>query len=105
MKKERTSFWCGVEYKYLPGSDQFRKFKGGFVYCFVGATDVRDAIRKVESEFDSRNLGVVKIEFVSPYIEISWDSDEEQKVYDELARVSLETNKVEFDAFYAFEDD
>ena len=43
-------FWTSIEYKYLKGSINFGVFKGGFVYAFVKAFDVRDALEKFRCE-------------------------------------------------------
>jgi hypothetical protein len=98
------AYWASIEYKYLKGSINYEKYEGGFVYVFVSATDVRDALKKFSSELESLNLGVANIEFVSPYDGVPWDTEEEQHKYDGLAKQTLSTDSVICDEFYAYED-
>ena len=98
-------YWTSIEYKYLKGSINFEKFEGGFVYAFVRASDVRDALKKFTSELKSLNLDITNIEFISPYENIPWDTGEEQSKYDSLAKETLRTENVICDEFYAYEDD
>lgn len=97
-------YWTSIEYEYLEGSINFNKFKGGFVYAFVKAADVRDALNKFSKEIGSLSLGIKNIEFISPYDDIPWDNDVEQKKYDNLAKEALRTENVICDEFYAYEE-
>jgi hypothetical protein len=98
-------YWTSIEYKYLKGSINFGKFEGGFVYAFVRATDVRDALTKFSSEIESLNLGITNIEFISPYDDIPWETEEEQDKYDSLANEALTTKNVICDKFFAYKDE
>jgi len=42
-------FWIGVEYNYSKDSPDFNKLKGGYVYAFVKAVDVRDVLSNLFS--------------------------------------------------------
>lgn len=100
-----TLYWTSIEYKYLPGSSKHGQCKGGIVYAFVSAHDVRDTLKKFEQEMNSLNLEISCIEFVSPYENIPWDTPKEEKKYKQLAKEASETGDVICDDFYAYEDD
>ena len=97
-------YWASVEYIYNTDHPDYSTFKGGFVYTFMIATDVRDALDKLLNELDMQNLNPIEIEYLSPYKDISWESEEENKKYEALAKEAKRTGNVVFDDFYAYEN-
>jgi len=77
-------YWTSVEFDILD-PPAYEDCVGGFVYLFLKAHDVREAIPRIEAAIKKEGLRISQIEFVSPYDEIPWDSEEEQIQYDSLA--------------------
>ena len=96
-------YWSSIELKPQAQSEYFDKYKGGFVYIFLMAEDVRDVIKKITVNLNDKNLDISKIEFVSIYEDIPWDSEEEQNKYDSLALKARNTNQIEVDDLYLYE--
>jgi hypothetical protein len=104
MKNE--TYWAGIEYDYLEEHMQYSKLKGGFVYVFLSAKDVRDLIEVVENEFKRKKLSIVRVEFVNIYDrETKWKNAEDQKRYKQIVKEAELTKKVVFDDFYSYEID
>lgn len=82
---------------------QYENCIGGFVYLFFKAKDVFDAIPIIEKEMENEGLSITQIEFVSQYDEIPWESEEEQKMYDSLAKEAELTGEVVWDKIFAYE--
>jgi hypothetical protein len=94
-------YWAGVEYSYLGN----KNLKGGFVYAFVRAFDVREALAKLLAAFDGNNINPVEIEYVVPYdADMEWETPEETSKFLELQKAALKSNEVIFDDFYAYVD-
>ena len=95
-------YWTSVEFDIVDPS-AYENCVGGFVYLFVNARDVRGAIPMIETAIEGEGLRINAIEFVAPYDEISWDSEEEQIQYDSLAREAKEGEEVVWDEMVAYE--
>ena len=95
-------YWTSVEFDIVDPS-AYENCVGGFVYLFLKARDVRGAIPKIETAIEEEGLRINTIEFVAQYDEISWDSEEEQILYDSLAREAKEGEEVVWDEIVAYE--
>ena len=95
-------YWTSVEFDIMDPSE-YEDCVGGFVYLFLKARDVREAIPKIEKAIEQEGLRMDSIEFVAEYDEISWDSEEEQVLYDSLAKEAREGDQVVWDEILAYE--
>ena len=95
-------YWTSVEFDILDPS-LYEDCVGGFVYLFLKAPDVRGAIPKIEAAIEEEGLRISQIEFISPYDGTSWDSQEEQILYDGLAKESEACEAVVWDEIFAYE--
>lgn len=97
-------YWSSIEYKYNENS---HRLKGGFVYSFIKANDVRDALKNLLSELKNKKLEVVEIEFLSPYdLNTVWKTKKQTNRYKELyEEANVSNNIVVFDDFYSYEND
>ncbi len=103
---EKKVFWSGIEYSYQKGSEGYGNLKGGFVFVFTKAYDVREALAKILAEFNGMNLEPIEIEFIKPYeIELGWETPEQTTHYLLLYEESDSRDKTIFDAFYAYENE
>ncbi len=97
-------YWCGIEYSYKKGSPDFGKLKGGFVYVFVKASDVREALEKILNELNEKHLNPIEVDFVSPYDEdMEWETTDQTSNYTRLFEEASNSTEVIFDDFYAYE--
>lgn len=104
MKKK--VFWTGIEYIYMVDSEDFKCLKGGFVYAFIKAYDVRDAVNKILNKLAEIKLEPIEIEFVKPYEkEMEWETPELTKHYQKLYQQTKSTNEISFDNFHAYKHD
>lgn len=104
IKRESKIYWTSIEYNYSKESSKNDELKGGFVYAFVNANDVRDALDKLLKELKSQSLTPIDIEFMSPYDdEMEWETRQETEHFLGLYNESKKTNNVIFDNFYAYE--
>ncbi len=95
-------YWTSVEFDIVDPS-AYENCVGGFVYLFLKARDVREAIPEIEKAIEAEGLKIDTIEFVAQYDEIPWDSKEEQIQYDSLARQAKESEEVVWDEIVAYE--
>ncbi|MBU0971328.1 MAG: hypothetical protein KKC20_11815 [Proteobacteria bacterium] len=95
-------YWASVEFDIVDPS-VYENCVGGFVYLFLQARDVREAIPKIESAIEEEGLKILQIEFVAQYDEIPWDSEEEQLQYDGLAKQAQTSEAVVWDEIFAYE--
>jgi len=97
-------YWTSIEYRYDENSTESKKLKGGFVYAFIKANDVRDALENFLGELRVLNLSPVEIEFVKPYDKaLEWETPADTKLYLSLYREAKKSTNAIFDVFYAFE--
>ena len=97
-------YWTSIEYRYDEKSTESKKLKGGFVYAFIKANDVRDALENFLRELRSLNLNPVEIEFIKPYDKaLEWETIEDTKHYLNLFRQAQKSTNTVFSEFYAFE--
>ncbi|NNE93638.1 MAG: hypothetical protein HKN23_18470 [Verrucomicrobiales bacterium] len=99
----RLVYWANVEFSYEPGSRHHGEYEGGFVYCFVQASDARDALEQFQIEFAGRKLGIRFIEFISLYADVPWQSEKDQLHYDKIAARASTSEEVIFDSFEIYE--
>ncbi len=100
---KRKVFWTGIEYSYMKEAEEYGKLKGGFVYAFVKAYDVREALSKIIHQLNEIKLEPIEIEFLKPYErELEWDTDEQTNHYLNLYKITSETSDVIFDCFHAY---
>ena len=99
---DKKIYWSGVEYSYEENKD----LKGGFVYVFIKAIDVRDALNLLLNGLKQENLIPLEIEFISPYSQdMEWENKKQTKHYSKLYNEALNTDIIIFDDFYAYEKD
>ena len=98
-------YWASLEYRFLEGSENFGKFAGGFVYMFVKEVDAQSALPRFLAEAKDNYLEVLEVEFVSIYDEVPWETEEQQRKYDRLAKRADKTDEVILDDLYAYETD
>lgn len=97
-----TVYWANVEFDIV-NPEAYENCVGGFVYLFFGAKDVQDAIPKIKDVLGEENLKVNSIEFIAPYEEIPWVHEEDQALYDGLAREAETSGDVVWDEISAYE--
>jgi hypothetical protein len=102
MEHIMTVYWTSVEFDILDPL-AYEDCVGGFVYLFLKARDVRDAIPKIEAAIAEEDLRINRIEFVALYDGTLWDSEEEQIQYDALAREAAGCDEVVWDEISAYE--
>lgn len=95
-------YWTSVEFDIIDPA-AYEDCVGGFVYLFLNARDVREAIPRIEATIEKEGLRISQIEFVSPYDDISWESEEEQILYDGLAKEAKGCEAVVWDEIFAYE--
>ena len=95
-------YWTSVEFDIINPAD-YENCVGGFVYLFFKATDVQDAMVTIQNSLEGEDLKINLIEFVCPYDEIPWDSQEDQILYDGLAKEAKNSSDVVWDQISAYE--
>jgi len=101
---ERKIYWSGIEYLYKSDSEEYGELVGGFVYVFIKASDVREALSKIIFELNNEKLNPIEIEFIKPYEEeLEWETLDKTKHYMELYKKAESSEKLVFDDFYAYE--
>ncbi len=94
-------YWASVEFLYEnPDEPKI----GGFVYLFLRAKDVRDAIMRFEPKYSELQLKIFNVEFVAPYLDIPGETEEEELKYAQMSIDAKKTSSVVFDVFYAYKD-
>lgn len=97
-------YWSSIEFKYDKDSPDSENLAGGFVYVFIKAFDVMEALLKIQYAFKERKLTPIEIEHISPYNpELQWENEDDKKKYNELSEFASQSGIVEFDDFYSFE--
>ena len=99
----RLVYWANFEFSYEEGSKYHGEFEGGYVYAFVQAVDVRDALEQFQLEFAGRKLGLRMVEFVAIYAENRWQNEEDQEHFDRIATTAANSEEVVFDSFDVYE--
>lgn len=95
-------YWTSAEIEILNPS-AYEDCVGGFVYLFVKAFDVRQALLRFETALEDEGFKIDHVEFVSEYEQIPWDSKEEQTHYDGLAKEARAGENVVWDEIFAYE--
>lgn len=96
-------FYGGFEVRPTDKNTIMAGKKGGFVYCFSAAEDIRSALDKMEESFAEDEYLILFCEFVRVYEQIDWDDPEEQVRHDALATEVMETNENRYGIFYTYE--
>ena len=97
-------YWSSIEYHYDKTNPEAKKLRGGFVYVFLLAFDVQDALKKILNELKSLKLKPVEIEFISTYdLDMEWDTDHQKATVLSICEEVQETSAVIFDTFNAYE--
>ena len=99
-------YWSSIEfhYKQKPKTKETTILKGGFVYAFVKAFDVQDALDMIKRSLKKNKLQPIEIEFIKPYEKnIEWESKELTKNYLNLYKEAKRSSEVIFDNLYAYE--
>jgi len=94
-------YWTSVEVDIVNPA-AYDNCVGGFVYLFIKAEDVLDAIPKIKKAIEEEDFKINKVEFISEYDDVPWDSEEEQKKYDSLVK-EADSGEVVWDELYAYE--
>ena len=95
-------YWTSVEFDIINPAD-YEDCVGGFVYLFFKAKDVQDAMVIIKESLEEEGLKINLIEFVCPYDETPWDSEEDQLLYDALAKEAKDSSEVVWDQISAYE--
>lgn len=95
-------YWTSVEFDMVDPSS-YDGCVGGFVYLFFKAKDVIEAMLIIQKAIEEEDLRIIQVEFVTPYDEIPWDSQEDQQKYDALAREAEAGDEVVWDDIFAYE--
>lgn len=95
-------YWTSVEFDII-NPPEYENCIGGFVYLFLKARDVKNAIPKIEKTLEEEGLKVNTIEFISQYENIPWDEPEDQLKYDALAAKAENSNEIVWDEISAYE--
>lgn len=83
-----------------------KKLRGGFVYVFLSAFDVQDALKKILNELKILKLKAEEIEFISTYdIETEWDTRQRKEEVLSICEEVQKTSAVIFDTFHAYENE
>lgn len=99
-------YWSSIEYHYDKTNPESKKLKGGFVYVFLSAFDVQDALNKILVELKTLKLKPVEIEFISTYdIETEWDTKQQKEEILSICKEVRKTSAVIFDTFHAYENE
>jgi len=101
MTEESALYWTSTEFapsRGHPAAD----FEGGFVYAFMLARDAREAITRLEAGLREEHLSILRVEFVEPYADMSWDTPEEKAEFDALGHDALSSGSVVFGDFYVY---
>jgi hypothetical protein len=94
-------YWSSIEYTY----SSKKNLKGGFVYVFVKAFDVREALAKLLAAFDEKKMTPNEIEYIMPYdVDTEWETSKQTSKFLELNNAALKSDEVIFDDFYAYVD-
>lgn len=95
-------YWTSIEFDILDPSS-YENCVGGFVYLFLKAKDVLDAIPKIKNEIEQEGFKTVRVEFVSEYDEVPWELEQDQIKYDSLAKKANDSGEVIWDEIHAYE--
>jgi hypothetical protein len=97
-----TVYWTSIEFDIVNPAD-YEDCIGGFVYLFLNVRDVQDAMPQIKKAIEEEDLRINHIEFVSPYDETKWDTQEDQILYDGLAKEAGNSDEIVWDQISAYE--
>ncbi len=97
-------YYANIDVEFLPDSEN-AGFAGAFAYVFAPADDVRDFLARIEREIEGESFRVRRVEFVAIYEDIPWDTDKDQRHYDQLAREAEDSGSVVWDDLYVYDKD
>jgi hypothetical protein len=96
-----TVYWASVEFDIIT-PEEYENCIGGFVYLFFKASSEEDAAETVKKALAQEGLELTHIEFLCPYDE-TWESEEDQRMYDGLAKEARDGDEVVWDQIAAYE--
>lgn len=103
-EKNNKLYWSSIEYHYEKNNPEFKKLRGGFVYVYLVAFDVQEALEKILNKLKSIELKPVEIEFISPFdLDTEWDTDEQKATVLSICEEVQRTSDIIFDTFNAYE--
>ena len=103
---EDKVYWSSIEYSYEADAEEYGELKGGFVYVFCSAFDVRQALGDIILKLEKEKLKPIEIEFLKPYEEeLEWETEGHTNHYLALYREVCRTKKIVFDDFQAYEQE
>ena len=96
-------FMVDAEITMLPESEIYMKGSGiAFVYCFIPAVSVEDALSKLKREFRRMNCKIIRVQSVYPYAGTEWEKKKQQKEFDGYAKEAGESNQIVFSPFLTY---
>lgn len=102
--RDSQLYWGSIEYSYTKKHKQYATLKGGVVYAFFLAQDVREFLAVVEAELKKLQIEIDCVEFVSVYdMDMEWEDEEDNELYKQIGEKAQQTRGVVFDDFYAYE--
>ncbi len=102
---KREIYWSSIEYSYRTEAEEFESLEGGFVYVFIKAFDVQEALSIILKEFKKGNLEIIQVEFIKPYEEdIEWETPEQTLHFLHLFNKAKDCDALIYDDFYAYEN-
>lgn len=102
MEEKMNLYWTSVEFDIMTPA-AYENCIGGYVYLFLKARDVLDAIPKIQDAIEGEDLRINQVEFVSLYDEMTWESPEDRSQYDALAEAAQKSGDVVWDEISAYE--
>jgi len=101
--KANKLYWSSIEYQYEKNNPESKKSKGGFVYVFLVAFDVQDALKKILYELRLLEIKAIEIEFISLYdLKTEWDTDQQKAKVLSICKEVQKTSDVIFDTFFSY---
>ncbi len=95
-------YWTSIEF-YIPDPTLYENCVGGFVYLFFKATDVLEAIPRIKKAIEDESFTIYQVEFIEPYEDIPWETDDDQRKYDALAQEAKLNDEIVWDEIFAYE--
>jgi len=96
-------FLASIEYHFSPESAGVEKHLGGFVYCFVRASNKQEAMKRVRRELHEQSREIVEVEFLELYdSKMEWETKAETLKFKKLSEKAAAMDIVVFDTFHEY---
>jgi len=95
-------YWTSIEFD-IPDPPSYKNCIGGFVYLFLKANDVLEAIPRIEKAIEDEGFKIYQVEFIEPYEDIPWETKDDQRKYDSLAQETKLKDDIVWDEIFAYE--